>query len=105
MDEFEAVGLTPVPALHGVAPRILEAALSVECSLMQVVDVGDGRYGSTTLVLGELLHAYVDENCLEGGNIRPGSLGTVSRLGGMDFGGADVQFTVRKDRVWSEKHW
>lgn len=105
VNEFEVVGLTPIPTKHGIAPRVKEAPLALECSLLKLVDVGCGKYGSSTIVIGKILHAYVNESCMEGDRIRAESLGTVSRLGGLSYGGAEELFNAKDDSVWSDRHW
>jgi flavin reductase (DIM6/NTAB) family NADH-FMN oxidoreductase RutF len=61
VDELEQAGLTPVPSVLVKPPRIAESPVSMECELMQIIDLGDGG-----LVLGRVLAMHVrDEFVLD----------------------------------------
>jgi flavin reductase (DIM6/NTAB) family NADH-FMN oxidoreductase RutF len=61
IDELEQAGLTPVPSVRVKPPRIAESPVSMECELMQIVDLGE-----TGLVLGRVLAMHVrDEFVLD----------------------------------------
>ena len=76
-DEFELTGLTPAPAETVRAPRVAEAPVHLECRLHRLIE-----FGSTTLVVGEIVHARADERVVTGGRIDPEKLRPVGRLGG-----------------------
>jgi flavin reductase (DIM6/NTAB) family NADH-FMN oxidoreductase RutF len=56
---FEA-GLTPIPSVHIKPPRIAESPVSMECELMQIVELGS----ESGLVLGRVLAMHVREDCV-----------------------------------------
>jgi flavin reductase (DIM6/NTAB) family NADH-FMN oxidoreductase RutF len=61
IDELEQAGLTPVPSVLVKPPRIAESPVSMECELMQIIDLGEGG-----LVLGRILAMHVrDEFILD----------------------------------------
>jgi flavin reductase (DIM6/NTAB) family NADH-FMN oxidoreductase RutF len=45
------------------APMINEAPLIHECKLVEILDLG----GTNEIFIGEIMHTYIDENCLENG--------------------------------------
>lgn len=50
--EFDEVGLTPVPSDLVAAPRVAEAAISMECRRYDIVELGKGPH---SLVIGEVV--------------------------------------------------
>lgn len=85
VSEFTEVGLTPEPSLKVRPPRVKEAALQMECSLSQLVPVGQGP-GSATLVLGRILSMHVSPKVTDGqGRIDPVQLAPMARLGGTAY--------------------
>jgi flavin reductase (DIM6/NTAB) family NADH-FMN oxidoreductase RutF len=62
VDELQQAGLTLLPSTHVAPPRIAESPVSMECELMQIVELGT----STGLVLGRVLAMHVrDEAVLD----------------------------------------
>jgi len=82
IDEFSAVGLTPVASQTVAPPRIAEAPVHFECRVLHVLHFGDGSSGSGSLVVGEVVHLHVDEDLLVNGRIDIERLRPVARLGG-----------------------
>lgn len=61
VDELEQAGLTTLPSVRVKPPRIAESPVSMECELMQVIDLGE-----TGLVLGRIVAMHVrDEFVLD----------------------------------------
>jgi flavin reductase (DIM6/NTAB) family NADH-FMN oxidoreductase RutF len=61
IDELQQAGLTPVPSTRVKPPRIAESPVSMECELIQIVDLGE-----TGVVLGRILAMHVrDEMVLD----------------------------------------
>jgi flavin reductase (DIM6/NTAB) family NADH-FMN oxidoreductase RutF len=83
ISEFERAGLTPVQSHRVKSPRVAEAPLSLECRLLQIVEVGAPPY-TTSLVLGEILQFHIREGLLISGRIDFSRLKAIGRLGG-DF--------------------
>jgi len=59
--EFEATGLTPVPANRVKHPRIAEAAASLECKVERRIEFGPER----ELVIGEILLIHAREGIVD----------------------------------------
>jgi flavin reductase (DIM6/NTAB) family NADH-FMN oxidoreductase RutF len=63
VDKLAATDLTPIAALHIVAPILAESPLNLECRVMNEVAIGDYR-----LILGEVLEIHIAAAaCLEHG--------------------------------------
>jgi flavin reductase (DIM6/NTAB) family NADH-FMN oxidoreductase RutF len=61
VDELAQAGLTPLPSVRVKPPRIAESPVSMECELMQIVDLGE-----TGLVIGRVVAMHIrDEFVLD----------------------------------------
>jgi flavin reductase (DIM6/NTAB) family NADH-FMN oxidoreductase RutF len=59
-NELAQAGLTAVPSSYVKPPRIAESPVSMECELLQMVELGP----DTGLVLGRVLAMHVREDCV-----------------------------------------
>ncbi|MFN8523543.1 MAG: flavin reductase family protein [Chloroflexota bacterium] len=93
--EFEAAGVTPAPARLVKSPRVAESPISMECRLVQLVDVGQGPSAST-LVIGEVLawHIRDDMYDAERVHVRFDRLNAVGRLAGDWYSKTRDQFEM-----------
>lgn len=92
ISEFEKVGLTAAKSELIPAPRVQEAAINIECKLIDIVSFGS-RAGNGQLVLGEvvLIHINHPEVLAPDGFIDSSKLYLLGRLGRteyMDYGKA-----------------
>ncbi|MEG9249595.1 flavin reductase family protein [Arthrobacter sp. Soc17.1.1.1] len=83
VSEFDAAGLTREPSETVRPPRVLESPVALECRLHRIQDMGD-----CTLVFGEVVHAVVSDEVLDGGLPGIGALRPLSRLGRNEWGTA-----------------
>lgn len=81
ISEFQATGLTPIASDLVCAPRVGEAPVSLECKLVQIVDIGQGPRRSA-LIIGEVVLFHVRDGLYSNGRIDPQRLKAVGRLGG-----------------------
>jgi flavin reductase (DIM6/NTAB) family NADH-FMN oxidoreductase RutF len=58
VNELNHAGVTTVPSLHVKPPRIAESPVSMECELLQIVELGP----ESGLVLGRVLAMHVHED-------------------------------------------
>jgi flavin reductase (DIM6/NTAB) family NADH-FMN oxidoreductase RutF len=81
VDEFATAGLTATPSIKVRPPRILEAPISMECRMSQVLRIGRGPH---SLVLGEILHFHLRDDVYDRatGRIDMQCLKPVGRLAG-----------------------
>ncbi|WP_322400776.1 flavin reductase family protein [Massilia luteola] len=84
VDEFALAGLTPVAARLVDVPRVLEAPVSFECRLTQVVRLqgADGQAVPSWLVLGEVVGVHIDRALLTDGVYDTARAGHILRGGG-----------------------
>jgi flavin reductase (DIM6/NTAB) family NADH-FMN oxidoreductase RutF len=85
VDEMEKVGLTPLSATQVAASRVAECALHLECSLYNLIPIGDGGPGSTNLVIGRIEVLHVADEVFTNGRIDPNALRPLARLGGISY--------------------
>jgi flavin reductase (DIM6/NTAB) family NADH-FMN oxidoreductase RutF len=76
-DEFEKAGLTPAPCEVVSAPRVEEAAVSMECLLDRVLQLGTDH-----LVIGRMVRFHVRDELYENGRIDVAKLQPLGRLAG-----------------------
>jgi flavin reductase (DIM6/NTAB) family NADH-FMN oxidoreductase RutF len=60
VSELPQAGLTTVPSSYVKPPRIAESPVSMECELLQIVELGS----DSGLVLGRVLAMHVREDCV-----------------------------------------
>jgi len=60
VNELAQAGLTTLPSLYVKPPRIAESPVSMECELLQIVELGP----ESGLVLGRVLAMHVREDCV-----------------------------------------
>jgi flavin reductase (DIM6/NTAB) family NADH-FMN oxidoreductase RutF len=60
INELAEAGLTAVPSVYVKPPRIAESPVSMECELMQIVELGP----ESGLVLGRVLAMHIREDCV-----------------------------------------
>lgn len=81
VDEFALTGLRAAPGVKVQSPRVVEAPISMECRVVQTLEVGNGP---NTLVLGEIIYFHVRDDLYsqETGRIDMHRLHPVGRLAG-----------------------
>jgi flavin reductase (DIM6/NTAB) family NADH-FMN oxidoreductase RutF len=84
VDEFALTGLTAAPGVKVRAPRVVEAPVSLECRVAQVIPVGRGPH---SLVLGEIVYFHVRDDVYETatGRIDVARLKPIGRLAGHQY--------------------
>jgi flavin reductase (DIM6/NTAB) family NADH-FMN oxidoreductase RutF len=85
VDEFREAGLTPVPSVTVLPPRVGESLVAYECKLLQVVQVGEARPGAGALVLGTVQRLHVADDLLDQGRIKLDVLKPMGRMAGNDY--------------------
>jgi flavin reductase (DIM6/NTAB) family NADH-FMN oxidoreductase RutF len=74
--EFDAVGLSREPSRHVAPPRVAESPVALECQLERTIELGN-----STVVMGRVLHAAIDADCLDGDHPAIERLRPLARLG------------------------
>jgi flavin reductase (DIM6/NTAB) family NADH-FMN oxidoreductase RutF len=84
VDEFALAGLTPVASQLVDVPRVLEAPVSFECKLTQLIRLqgADGQPAPSWLVLGEVVGVHIARTLLKDGVYDTAHAGHILRGGG-----------------------
>lgn len=85
VDEMLKVGLTPLPSLRVKPPRVKESPVQFECELYNMMEVGDGSVGSSTIVVGRVVMAHVWKDAYHEGRIDFAKLKPIARIGGIGY--------------------
>ncbi len=80
VDEIKEVGLTAIASEKVKSPRIAEAKVSLECRLVQTLDLGEGP-SLRNLLFGEVVLIHVNDEVWVKDKIDPAQLRAVGRLG------------------------
>ncbi len=83
VDEFDEAGLTAVRGDMVAAPMVAEAKVNLECSVLQIVDLGDPATAS--VVFGDVLRIHVAPTVLDGTRIKHRELRAVGRIAGKTY--------------------
>lgn len=75
--EFDHADLTPAPCEVVDVPRVEEAHVSMELELYDHMEVG-----GSTLILGEVVYAHIDEELLSDGKLDATKIDATGRLAG-----------------------
>jgi flavin reductase (DIM6/NTAB) family NADH-FMN oxidoreductase RutF len=84
VDEFEVSGLTPVASDLVSSPRVAQSHISMECKLLQVVEVSDRPLGGS-IVTGQIVRLHVDDAYIDHYRIDPEQLRAVGRMAGNTY--------------------
>lgn len=98
VSELAEVRLATTPSRKVGPPRIAASPVHLECRLQQEIALGNG--GSTSLMLGEVVHIAADDTVLDArGNVDPAKLVVIARLGGAEYVDTERFFTMRRPTV------
>ena len=94
IDEFEISKLSPVKSEKLSCPRLLEAKISFECKLNQIVEIGDGTAGSGFIVIGTIVLFHIDDDIYDDGHINLGKVNPIGRLAGNWYTRTNNKFEI-----------
>lgn len=87
VSEFVEVGLTPVKSEKVKAPRVGESVVSLECKVVNIVELYELPQAVASLVIGEIVMYHVKEEYYFNGNVDLTKAGLIGVVGG-DIQGA-----------------
>jgi len=95
VDEFAMSGLTPVPSDIVRAPRVAESPVSLECKLLQIVEISAQPMGGN-IVIGEVVRFHVDDGIIDSSSYRIDAekLRAVGRMSGFDYARTRDRFSL-----------
>ena len=88
-NEFDHVDIERAASVAVDPPRVAAANAAFECELYDWIEVG-----GSVLILGEVVHAHVDESVLTDGQVDIESLDTVGRLSGSQYASTAERFSI-----------
>jgi hypothetical protein len=105
VNEFALAGLAEGPTMLVKPPRVAQAPAAFECRLWKTIDlpVPEGKAGGPapvgyTMVIGEVVAVYIDDQYIADGVVDTGRMRTLARLGYMDYAviGPESMFTLNR---------
>ncbi len=94
--ELERFGLKSIPGSFTQVPRIASVKAAFECKLHQIVEIGDGTLGSSSLIIGKILGAHISNSILTNGRVDARALNPISRLGGAQWADLGTVFEQKR---------
>ncbi|TVR01352.1 MAG: flavin reductase family protein [Spirochaetaceae bacterium] len=83
--EIEALGLETLPSSVVKPPRLVVSPIHMECTLHQLIPVGDGP-GSATLMLGRVHLIHIDDRLIDNANhIDQQGVQAIGRMAGSSY--------------------
>ena len=92
VSEAERCGIATKPCAKIPGVRIASCRASLECRLLEVHRYG--RKAKVSLVVGEVLHFFVDDALLTEGAIDPSKVTPIARLGGPNYATLGRRFAL-----------
>ncbi|MED1781913.1 flavin reductase family protein [Brevibacillus fortis] len=83
ISEVEALGLEVAPSVRVKVPRLRASRIHFECKLHQIVELGSPT--TSDLIIGEVVHAHVEDELYHAGRIDSAAFAPVSRLAGHTY--------------------
>ncbi|HRK01759.1 MAG TPA: flavin reductase family protein [Oligoflexia bacterium] len=99
ISEFKEAGLTEGKCKKVKPPRVLEAPISMECELIEIVKVGPGGPGSGAVVIGKILHMHFDPAVYKDGKILIEAFDPIARLAGSAYCPVRDIFTLDRPKL------
>jgi flavin reductase (DIM6/NTAB) family NADH-FMN oxidoreductase RutF len=101
VDEFALSGLTPAPSVKIKAPRVAESPASLECKVVEIVELRDieGKPADHWVVMGQVVGVHIDKAYLRDGLFDTGAAGAILRAGYLaDYAAinSDSMFKMRR---------
>ena len=94
IDEYEISNLSKINSKKIRPPRVEEAKISFECTLNQIVEIGDGGAGSGFIVIGTIVLFHVDDSVYDNGKIKLKNLNPLGRLAGNSYSRTKDTFEI-----------
>ncbi|KAF8167425.1 hypothetical protein B0H34DRAFT_16438 [Crassisporium funariophilum] len=106
VSEWAISGLRTIPSVHVKAPRVRESAFSMECELLQEVNIihPETQAVTTTLVLGTVRFVHIRNDVIDPvrGVVDPGKMRPVARMGGITYGSVSTGYMLTRES-WANK--
>ena len=101
--EFEAFGIAAAPSQRVKPPRVAEAGVAFECSLYQILQIGEGPLAAN-VIFGRILCAHFRDDILTPeGRIDPTLQDAIGRMGGESYTRTRERFDLKRPDRAPEK--
>jgi flavin reductase (DIM6/NTAB) family NADH-FMN oxidoreductase RutF len=98
VSEPQRVGLEMVPSRQVKPPRVARSPVAIECKYSKTVELfgSDGKRNPSSIVLGEVVGIYIDDDLIVHGRIDVTRMKPIARLGYMDYAVVEDFFTIHR---------
>jgi flavin reductase (DIM6/NTAB) family NADH-FMN oxidoreductase RutF len=97
VDEFQLVGVTPIPSTKVKPMRVLESPIQFECEMVHHYFLENHKQGGSCVVIGRIVMMHFDENVLsENYKINLEAYKPVARLAGSNYSKIGEVFSIKR---------
>ncbi len=97
VDEFEAVGLSPLPSVLVKPPRVAESPVHFECRLVHHYSLEGHQNGGATIIIGRIVMFHIEEGMVsENFHIDLEKYKPVARLAGSNYATLGNIFSLKR---------
>lgn len=96
VSEFEAAGVTEAPCVEIAPPRVAESPATMECRLLQIVDLPNEGPGRNATVFGQVVGVHIADEILNEGFVDPTRFNPLARMGYLDYAEITEVFTLNR---------
>ncbi|TWU47078.1 flavin reductase family protein [Rubripirellula reticaptiva] len=97
-DEFVMADIAKASCEKVGAPRVANAAASMECELHSSIAIGTGP-GGANMVIGRIVWFHIQDDCVcDDGRLDPTTLSTVGRMGGSTYVRTSDRFEIDRPK-------
>jgi flavin reductase (DIM6/NTAB) family NADH-FMN oxidoreductase RutF len=97
VDEFVLSKLTAIPSDLVKPPRVAEARVHMECTLLEAIHVSEKPLGGS-LVLGRVVRFHIDDAVVENFNIDADKLNAIGRMSGPTYTRTRDRFDMERPK-------
>jgi flavin reductase (DIM6/NTAB) family NADH-FMN oxidoreductase RutF len=97
-NEFDHAGLTMAECRLVAAPRVAESPASLECKVVEVVEIRSrsGAWSGSVLVIGEVVGVHIDEAYIHDGRFDTARAHPLARCGYQDYAAVEAVFSLTR---------
>lgn len=100
VDEMELAGLERAPSQMIKPPRVAATPVALECRYMHTVELPTKPgFGEASVIFGEVVGVYIDDNVIEEGMIDITKLRPIARCGYQDYAVVDSVFSMSRPKI------
>jgi len=99
-NEFAHAGLTMADCRLVAAPRVAESPASLECKVVEVVEIrtASGAWSGSVLTLGEVVGFHIDEALIRDGRFDTAGAHPLARCGYQDYAVVESVFALARPK-------